>query len=183
MALRRAHAAPEQLETERLLLRRPRADDAAAIFRRYASDPDVTRYLSWPRHTAIDDTRVFLGFSDSEWRQWGCGPYVAFDRESGELVGSTGLAFETAVLASTGYLLARDAWGRGYATEILAAMTALARSLGVVRLYAVCHPDNVASQHVLAKGGYIREGLLRRHTTFPNISPHRSDVVCYALTF
>ena len=41
--------APELLVTERLVLRRPVGDDVSAIFERYASDPEVTRYLAWPR--------------------------------------------------------------------------------------------------------------------------------------
>jgi ribosomal-protein-alanine N-acetyltransferase len=43
--------APERLETARLILRRPRAADAPVIYERYASDPEVTRWLGWPRHT------------------------------------------------------------------------------------------------------------------------------------
>ena len=39
----------EPVETERLVLRRPTAADAPAIFARYASDPEVTRYMAWPR--------------------------------------------------------------------------------------------------------------------------------------
>ena len=180
---RAGQVAPEQLETERLLLRRPRAADAVGIFTRYGADADVTKYLSWPRHTALDDARVFVGFSDTEWRQWGCGPYLVFSRANGLLLGSSGLAFETADVASTGYLLARDSWGLGYATETLYAMSDLARSLDVVRLYAICHLDNRASQRVLEKCGFLREGILRRHTTFPNLAPERTDVVCYAKTF
>nr|MBA2355602.1 N-acetyltransferase [Acidobacteriota bacterium] len=45
--------APEQIETARLVLRRPVAKDAPAIFERYASDPEVTRFLSWPRHQSL----------------------------------------------------------------------------------------------------------------------------------
>jgi N-acetylglutamate synthase-like GNAT family acetyltransferase len=45
--------------------------------------------------------------------------------------------FETPYRAQTGYVLAKHAWGRGYATEALGAMTALARQAGVRRLYAV----------------------------------------------
>ena len=175
-------AAPEQFETDRLLIRRPVPLDATRIFERYASDPEVTRYLSWPRHTGLDDTRVFISFSDAEWRRWGCGPYLAFSRADHSLLGSTGLAFESTDVASTGYLLARDAWGRGYATEILRAMSDLARSLDVGRLYAVCHVDHRASQHVMEKCGFVREGVLRRHTIFPNIGPDRTDVLCYSLT-
>ena len=39
---------PERLDTERLVLRRPRPADAQAIFARYSSDPEVTRLLGWP---------------------------------------------------------------------------------------------------------------------------------------
>ena len=107
----------ERLETERLVLRRPCADDAAAIFARYAADPEVTRYLSWRRHHSIEDTDIFIAFSDSEWERWGTGPYLTFSRADGMLLGSTGLAFESTTVASTGYVFARDAWGHGYATE------------------------------------------------------------------
>jgi RimJ/RimL family protein N-acetyltransferase len=171
----------ERLETERLVLRRPRAGDAAAIFARYASDPEVTRYLSWRRHHSLEDTDIFIGFSDSEWQRWGCGPYLAFSRADGTLLGSTGLAFESTEVASTGYVFARDAWGCGYATESLRAMIDVARRAGVRRLYAICHIDHRASARVMEKGGMTREGVLRRHTVFPNIGPLPCDVLSYAL--
>ena len=62
--------APEQLTTTRLLLRKPKQTDAELIFSRYASDPDVTLYLGWPRHATIEQTRAFLDFSDLEWEGW-----------------------------------------------------------------------------------------------------------------
>jgi RimJ/RimL family protein N-acetyltransferase len=175
-------SAPETMATERLELRKPLPADATVIYTRYASDPDVTRYLGWPRHTTLDDTRVFVGFSDGEWRKWGCGPYLTFSR-SGDLIGSTGLAFETPDVASTGYLLARDSWGRGYATEMLRAMIDLAQLLEVRRLYALCHVDHRSSQRVMEKGGLTFEGVLSRHMMFPNLGPDHADVLCYARTF
>ena len=54
--------APERIETERLLLRRPRDTDADAIFTRYASDPAVTHLVGWPTHRSLEDTRAFLSF-------------------------------------------------------------------------------------------------------------------------
>lgn len=174
--------APELLVTERLVLRRPVAGDVTAIFDRYASDSEVTRYLAWPRHVSLDDTRVFIAFSDAEWRRWGCGPYLIFDAAGTRLLGSSGLAFESSELASTGYVFARDAWGQGYATEALQAMARLARSLGVRWLYAVCHVEHRASAHVMEKCGLTSEGLLRQHIVFPNISPLRADVLRYGIT-
>ena len=121
--------APERLESNRLVLRRPRPDDAAAIFARYANDVAVTRYLAWPRHQTVEQTRAFLAFSDSEWEAWPAGPYLIESRESGELLGSTGFGFEAPDRAATGYVLARDAWGKGYATEALTTLLTLAQPL------------------------------------------------------
>lgn len=171
--------APQQFTTARLLFRRPLLTDAEAIFSRYASDPEVTRYLAWPRHTALDDTDAFLAFSELGWQTWGCGEYLIF--AGGRLVGSTGLTFENPWEVSTGYLVTRDAWGRGYATEALGAMCGLARWLDVLRLHALCHVDHAASRRVMEKCGLHPEGILRRHTVFPNIGPDRTDVYCYAI--
>ena len=43
------------LETGRLLLRRPRDGDALGVFESYGRDPEVTRYLTWPPHGSLDD--------------------------------------------------------------------------------------------------------------------------------
>ena len=169
------------IETDRLVLRRPHADDAHAMFDRYASDPQVTRFVGWRTHQSIDDTKRFLAWSDTEWERWGAGPYMIASRDTGNLLGCTGLAFETPTRASTGYVLAVDAWGQGYATETLRAMVDLARDLGVVRLYAICHPQHRPSARVLEKGGFVLEGTLRKFVEFPNLALNEpSDVLCYA---
>lgn len=176
-----ARMAPEPIETERLLLRRPVRSDAGLIFSRYASDPAVTRYLGWPRHQSLADTELFVDFSDSEWSRRGCGPYLAFSRSAGELLGSTGLVLDEPDSAETGYVLARDAWGRGYATEVLFAMVTLAGRIGVRRLKARCHPDHRASAHVLEKCGFTLESRTPGALVFPNLHPRRQDVLTYVL--
>jgi len=143
-------------ETARLRFRRPTAADAETIFARYASDPDVTRYLAWPRHQSVDDTRGFIAFSHSEWSTWPAGPLLIESKADGRLLGSTGLTFESPTSASTGYVLAKDAWGHGYATEALGAMVTLADRLGATRLFALCRPENAASLRVLEKAGFLR---------------------------
>lgn len=173
--------APEELRTPRLVLRRPRAGDAASIFERYAGDPQVTRFLGWPRHASPNDTRAFIAFSDAEWERWPAGPYLIVSATGGVLLGSTGFGFETPYRAVTGYVLARDAWGHGYATEALTAISGLARTVGVRRLYALCHVQHPASARVLEKCGFEREGVLRKYTEFPNLEPGEpQDVLCYA---
>ncbi len=173
--------APERVETARLILRRPMAQDVEAIFTRYASDREVTRLMAWPRHESIEATRAFLEFSDAEWARWPGGPYLVESREDGRLLGGSGFMFETPYRAATGYVLAKDAWGQGYATESLGAMVEIGCNLGLVRLYALCHVENLPSRRVLEKGGFLLEGILRRHTEFPNLHPHEPcDVFCYS---
>ena len=169
------------LTTPRLVLRRPTLADAPTIYQRYAADVEVTRFLAWPRHTTIEQTRAFIELSDAEWERWPAGPYL-IESPNGALLGGTGLSFETRQRVSTGYVLARDAWGHGYATEALGGIVAKAHELGVLRLEAYCHPDHRASWRVLEKNGFVREARLLRHTIFPNLDPTAPcDVLRYAL--
>jgi RimJ/RimL family protein N-acetyltransferase len=172
----------ERIETPRLVLQRPRLDDVPEIFRRYAADHDVTRYLSWPAHETEEQTRAFVRFSDSEWRKWPAGPYLVFSR-GGHLLGGTGLGFETPDSAATGYVFAKDAWGHGYATETLQAVMEIARDVGVRALHAICHVDHRASAHVLEKCGFTVDALLRDAIEFPNLDARRRfDVLRYSIT-
>lgn len=173
--------APPEIRTDRLLLRKPNEGDVGAIFERYASDDSVCRYLAWPVHKSVNDTRAFLEFSESEWQGWPAGPYLIFSLLNGSLIGSTGLKFETPRRASTGYVIAKDSWGNGFATEALTAMKVTAAEAGVHRLFAWCHPDHLRSRRVLEKCGFELEGLLRRYGEFPNLSPGIAmDVVSYS---
>lgn len=169
-------------ETARLLFRPPRPDDARAIFERYAGDPEVTRYLGWPYHVSVEDTEAFVTFSQAEWARSASGPLLIFSRQTGNLLGSSGLLLETPYRAMTGYVFARDAWGNGYATEALGAMVDLATELRIARLYAHCHTAHRASWRVLEKCGFEREGILQRQSVFPNLSREPLDVFSYART-
>lgn len=173
--------APETIETARLLLQKPRGEDAQEIFERYSGDADVTRYLGWPMHHSVEETRVFLEWSDAEWERWPAGPYLIRSQDGSRLLGGTGLAFEVAFRAATGFVLAKDAWGQGFATEALLAMRQLATDIGVRRLYAMCHPEHRASARVLEKGGFKLEGTFRRVVEFPNLEPGvAADALCYS---
>lgn len=173
---------PELVETQRLILRKPCMADADAIFARYASDAEVTKYVAWMRHQSLDDTKAFLRFSESEWSRWPAGPYLIESRSVGQLLGSTGFGFESRSAAMTGYVFARDSWGQGYATEALTAIIAIARSLKVLRLYAFCHPENKASIRVLEKCAFVWEERLDRFLEFPNLVPgSREDCLRYGL--
>ena len=50
----------QPIETRRLLLRRFRREDAEDMFANWASDPEVTRFLTWPAHSSAGVTRMLL---------------------------------------------------------------------------------------------------------------------------
>lgn len=160
---------PERIQTARLILRRPLAADADAIFEGWAADERVTRLMAWPRHHSIDDTRAFLAFSDEEWERWPAGPYVIELQGSDELVGSCGFAFRDEHTAEVGYICARRFWGRGYATECLAAQVAVAAALAPIALEAHIHAENRPSRRVLEKCGFIRDDAEPVTADFPNL--------------
>ena len=166
------------ITTQRLRLRKPVKADAQAIFDQYASDPAVTRYLSWPTHTSVKDTIAFIEFSDAEWASTGTGPLLIETLSDNQLIGGTGLSMETDYRASTGYVFAQFAWGHGYASEALTAMIELARETGVYRLEAITHAQHDISAHVLLKGGFQKEGLLSGHTRFPNLEDSTPQDIC-----
>jgi RimJ/RimL family protein N-acetyltransferase len=174
--------APPRVETERLVLVQPRHADVQAIFDRYASDPDATRFLGWPRHRSVADTETFIRFSADEWRRWPAGPYLIRSRHDGRLLGSTGLGFASPHEVMTGYVLAKDAWGQGFATEALFAVVNLARRLQLTRIGAVTHQQHRASQRVLEKCGFVRQAEPGRPMEFPNLAPGVwQDVSSYVL--
>jgi hypothetical protein len=89
--------APEFFETVRLVLQRPRPTDIEAIFTRYASDPDVTRFVAWSRHKSLGDTEAFIEFSDAEWDRCPAGPYILRSRADGGTAWEYGPCFRDIV--------------------------------------------------------------------------------------
>ena len=133
-----SHDLPERLETERLLLRWPTEADAAEIFARYASDPVVTKYLTWAPHKSVDDTLEFLESETNRRAPSSTGSFIL--RDGGQLLGSIGCQVDKHIV-QFGYCYARDAWGRGYATEAARAMVPVWLSDPAVwRVQAFCDP-------------------------------------------
>lgn len=155
--------------SERLEMRHPVLADAELIFQRYASLVEVTRFLSWPRHQNIADSEAFIRFSDTEWESNHVGPLLCFDKQSGELIGSTGFTLEAERVVSTGYVIAPEYWGQGYATECLQSMKVLANSMRLLRLLAYVHPQHPASILVLEKSGFKLDDSRAKDCVFPNL--------------
>jgi len=171
---------PETFETSRLRLRPPKIGDAEGIFLGYASDPKVTRYLTWRPHSDINVTREFLERCIREWERGNSFSWVIELKDNGKLIGMVELTIN-AHRASLGYVLARPYWSQGYAAEAAGEVVNWAiKHPHIYRVWAVCDVENVASARVLEKIGMRREGILRRFILHPNIDEEPRDCYCYS---
>jgi len=171
---------PGLLETDRLRLRRPLLEDAAAIFTAYAQDPEVTRYLTWRPHRRLGATRDFLRRCAEARKEGAAFPWAVTLRPDGRLIGMVEIR-PAGHRVELGYVLARPYWGHGLMTEAARAVAdwTLAQP-EVHRLWAVCDVENLASARVLEKAGMTREGVLRGWIVHPNLGPTPRDCACFA---
>lgn len=175
---------PETFATLRLIARRPRVEDAEAVFAAYAGDPEVTQYLSWRYYTEIEPLREFLRGAIRTW-ETGEGNHYAWllcRRGTDVPIGSIGVGFD-AHGAVVGYVLGRAHWGQGLTAEALTYVVAWAMAQpSLFRVWAFCDAENAASARVMEKAGLSREGLLRRWHVCPTIGPIPRDCLVYAKT-
>lgn len=171
---------PTTFATARLIGRPPRAEDAPAVFAAYAADREVTRYLSWAAYTEVEPLARFLGECAERWRQGeGHLAWLLCPSGTDTPIGSIGLEV-TGSRVVFGYVLGRAHWGRGLAAEALRPLIdwALAQP-GIYRAWAFCDVDNPASARVMEKAGMVREGILRRWHSCPELgSEPRDCIVC-----
>lgn len=174
---------PEQIETERLLLRKPRLDDTHAVFEGWASHPEVTRFLTWHPHESVKQSEELLKRSIEGWDGETNFRYLLEIKEGGDLAGMIEVRLEREPFKiSFGYTGAYAQWGKGYMTEAARACIQWGFAQpAVYRIYATADVENIASQRVLEKAGMQREGILRRESLHPNTSPEPRDCYMYAI--
>jgi RimJ/RimL family protein N-acetyltransferase len=173
-------AVPDEIRTARMLLRKPRAADAPLMFKAYAQDPAVTRYLIWRPHGDIAETHAVIDRFLAAWERQEEFCWLIFTSDSGEMIGSIGARSEDKGF-NLGFLLARSHWGRGYMPEAINAVVDWAFTQPQVsRVWAACDVENRSSARALEKAGFSREGVLPQFSVHPNISSAPRDCYAYA---
>ncbi len=152
----------DRIETPRTILRPFSEDDAEAAFR-WLGDPAVMRFIPSGLDASVEDTRKRIATYREHQTAHGFSRWVIQERASGLLIGDSGLLELEAVGGiDLGFRLAVSHWGRGFATEVAQAWVhAAVHDLGLPRLFAFAHPENVASLRVLDKVGFRRTGAGR----------------------
>lgn len=164
------HLGTKRIETERLILRRFTVEDAESMYRNWASDPEVTRFLMWPTHQNVEDSRKVLGEWVASYENEDKYEWCIAKKENDEPIGSIG-AFnynEKVSSLEIGYCISKAYWHQGIASEAMAAVMAyLLEEVGVSRIESRHDPRNPHSGDVMKKCGLKYEGT-RIHADWNN---------------
>ncbi len=154
----------QPIETRRLLLRPFQITDAEDMFSNWASDTEVTRFLTWPPHAGVEVTKALL----QDWTmRYDAGNYFNWAiewKESGQVIGNISVVRldEIRETAEMGYCLSRRFWGREIMPEALRSVMAYLFDAVGLRRIAACHDaNNPKSGRVMQKAGMRYEGCFR----------------------
>lgn len=155
----------QRIETDRLILRRYKIEDADAMYKNWASDSEVTKFLTWQPHPSVEVSRSIIEnwlkeYSDKKYYQWA----IVLKDNGNEPIGDISVVHmnEDISMVHIGYCLGRAWWRRGIMSEALkAVMDFMFDTVEVNRVEARHDPRNPNSGKVMQKCGMKYEGTLR----------------------
>lgn len=151
------HKGSIKLETERLILRKFKVEDAAEVFKNWTSDDEVAKFVRWSTHESVEDTKEWLSeeeknYANNNYYTWGIEL-----KKTGELIGSISGVFkqEGDERCEIGYAIGKEYWNNGYTTEALkCVMNYLINDIGIKKFICIHAKQNPASGVVMQKVGF-----------------------------
>lgn len=174
------HTGTQAIKTKRLTLRRFTTDDAEEMFKNWASDERVTRFLTWSPHRSPEESRAIIenwiaAYSDVSKYNW----LIEFE---GKSVGSIAVVrmSEKSEHAELGYCLGFDFWGKGIMTEAAGAVIDYLFEKVNVNRVGISHAvKNPGSGRVAQKCGLTFEGVNREY--FKSAKGEFLDIANYGI--
>ena len=160
------HKGTEKLQTERLILQRFTIRDAAAMFRNWANDDQVTKYLMWPSHKSPEVSREVLEdwifhYGEKDFYQWA----ITVKENGEEPIGSISVVSkdDSIEMVHIGYCIGKRWWHQGVTSEALKEVIRFfMEEVKVNRVETRHDPRNVNSGKVMKKCGMVYEGTRRQ---------------------
>lgn len=160
------HLGTKTIETERLILRRFKVEDAEAMYRNWASDEEVTKFLTWPPHSSVEITKDILKNWINDYKNKDSYNWAITIKENGdEPIGSIGVvdSNERINMVHIGYCISKKWWNKGITSEALKALVKyFFEEVSVNRVESRHDPNNPNSGKVMMKCGMKYEGTMRQ---------------------
>lgn len=168
------HKGTKRIETPRLILRMAQMTDAESMFRNWASDPEVTKFLTWPTYQSIDSAYTILDLWIKEYEKPYFYQWMIELKDINEPIGSISVVHHRDDIAEAeiGYCIGHSWWHKGIMTEALAAVIQfLFTEVGMNRIEAKHDINNPHSGGVMKKCGMKYEGT-------SHASDHNNQGIC-----
>ena len=158
------HKGTKRLETDRLILRRYTEADAEPMYKNWASDPEVSKFLTWPTHTSVEVTQSLVMDWITRYKNPNYYNWVIELKETKEIVGNISVVSVKEKIggATLGYCMGTKWWGKEIMPEAgKAVVKYLFERVGIHRIAATHDKNNPKSGRVMQKMGMTYEGTLR----------------------
>lgn len=158
------HKGTQTIDTPRLILRRAVREDAEPMFRNWASDDAVTKFLTWPTYQSVESAYPILNMWVNNYEKDDYYHWMIVLKELGEPIGSISVVNQRDDIAEAeiGYCIGKRWWHKGIVSEALeAVMGFLFTQVGMNRIEAKHDTKNPNSGGVMKKCGMKFEGIAR----------------------
>ncbi len=148
------HLGSKTLITKRLILRKITLDDASSMFNNWASDDEVSKYLTWPTHKTIDDSKCIISLWVDSYKNKNFYNWVIYLKEIDDVIGNVSIMNinEELKQGELGYCIAKKYWGQGIMKEAaFKIMEYLFLECGFHEIIAKHDINNTQSKRVMEK--------------------------------
>ena len=173
----------KELETDRLILRKIKIEDAQIAFNNWCNSDVVDKYVLWKKHPSVETTieqyeKWIEEYNDEKTFRW-----IVELKDTHDLIGTIDVSkrFIKHGSCEIGYCYSDKYWNNGYATEALKAVIKyLFEECEAELVNAEFMENNHASGKVMEKSGMKYEGRLRSRVI--DKGNRRNDLLCYSIT-
>ncbi len=144
----------KDLQTKRLHLRKIKGSDAEQIFNCWASDEEVTKYLTWHAHKNIESLVQIIDVWLEDYKKTDTYLYGIELFGTNKLIGMIGVVSYNNGVPAIGYVLGKKYWHNGYMSEALTVVTDYLFDEGYTEIYIQADERNIGSNRVIEKCGY-----------------------------
>lgn len=145
----------KMLTTERLILRELVENDAEEMFKNWASDDEVSKYVRWSTHKNVDETKEYIKFEKEQCKKDDYYNWGIVLKRTGELIGAIGAFPSEDKRIEIGYNISRKHWNNGYTTEaVKEVLRYLVYEKNIYRFRCSHAVLNPASGAVMRKAGF-----------------------------
>lgn len=174
----------QTINTERLVLRKFKIDDAQNFYDNVGNDEIIDKYVIWNRHKNVEETKELINKWMEDYKNDYIYRWVVEIKDTKEIIGSIS-CFKVDInnlTCEVGYAYGSKFWNQGYATESLIAVLKYLKEEGFKTVYADHLKLNPASGKVMEKSGMEYEGTLRKRIIDKTTGKY-DDLVYYSIFF